>query len=339
MEMVKVESGRSPVCAPRGPRKRSARLGSPVGAHMTMGDVAMRSARIFCLFVFAHGAVYSQIDSTADVFPLRLGLRLIYGFHYSFSWWGPFYSYTDSGMVEQVIVDSVREDDSTRWTVFQVREYLNTRYNSGWTSSWVRDSIQFEIVEMLSGNHEIFSPEPGFFQPFPLDRVSPDSSKFFRYQRVDSLGRGSRLITTPDGLAYMVTFQKDSGIVQSDFDCADPDDPTMIHCSVHHFRMADSMLLDASDQRSLPRQRALYQNYPNPFNPTTTIRYAVTVPGLVILSVYDILGNLVAILVNQNMNPGIHEVEFDGSGLSSGIYIYRLQSEGKLHMKYFVLMK
>ncbi|GMU95553.1 M14 family zinc carboxypeptidase [Ignavibacterium album] len=77
----------------------------------------------------------------------------------------------------------------------------------------------------------------------------------------------------------------------------------------------------------------LEQNYPNPFNPTTKIRF--TIPALtpslsqrerVILKVYDILGNEVATLVNEEKEPGYYEVEFNAEQLSSGIYFYRLQS-------------
>ena len=82
---------------------------------------------------------------------------------------------------------------------------------------------------------------------------------------------------------------------------------------------------------------ALEQNYPNPFNPTTTINFTVPTPphpspyqgegtreGLVLLRVYDILGREVATLVNQKLKPGNHEVRFDASSLSSGMYFYKI---------------
>jgi hypothetical protein len=84
----------------------------------------------------------------------------------------------------------------------------------------------------------------------------------------------------------------------------------------------------------IPTSYALYQNYPNPFNPTTTIRF--TIAGVVALSgregpatkvrlaVYDLLGRLVAVLVDEDKKPGSYQVLFSGAGLSSGIYVYRL---------------
>ena len=85
----------------------------------------------------------------------------------------------------------------------------------------------------------------------------------------------------------------------------------------------------SAGEASLPRTIALEQNYPNPFNPTTVVSYQLPVVSEVRLVVYDILGREVAVLVNEKQGPGEHEVKFsagsrDGSGLSSGVYFYRL---------------
>jgi hypothetical protein len=69
----------------------------------------------------------------------------------------------------------------------------------------------------------------------------------------------------------------------------------------------------------------LYQNYPNPFNPTTTIRYNIPKSGVVILKVYDILGQQVKTLLNQFRPVGEYEINFNASNLASGVYIYRIQ--------------
>ncbi len=77
-----------------------------------------------------------------------------------------------------------------------------------------------------------------------------------------------------------------------------------------------------------PGSYKLYNNYPNPFNPTTTIRFEVPSSSVVWLGVYDILGREVSVLVNERKDAGIHEVKFDASGLSSGVYFYKLTAGG-----------
>ncbi len=76
----------------------------------------------------------------------------------------------------------------------------------------------------------------------------------------------------------------------------------------------------------IPEEFKLYQNYPNPFNPTTVISYRLPVISNIALKVYDILGNEVATLVNEEKQPGVYEVEFDASSLASGIYLYHLKA-------------
>lgn len=89
---------------------------------------------------------------------------------------------------------------------------------------------------------------------------------------------------------------------------------------------------------------ALYQNYPNPFNPTTSIQYQVSPKGTgsisqVSLKIYDLLGREVATLVNEEKSAGIYQVTFNASGLTSGIYFYRLQSGSFIETKKMLFLK
>lgn len=83
----------------------------------------------------------------------------------------------------------------------------------------------------------------------------------------------------------------------------------------------------------------LKQNYPNPFNPSTRIRFAVEQMGHVELSIYNMVGQKVATLVNTTMPIGWHEVSFDAGSLSSGTYIYSLNSDNKIIQKLMTLIK
>ncbi|MCB1048861.1 MAG: T9SS type A sorting domain-containing protein, partial [Calditrichaeota bacterium] len=83
----------------------------------------------------------------------------------------------------------------------------------------------------------------------------------------------------------------------------------------------------------------LSQNYPNPFNPSTTIRYAIPAAELTTLKVYNLLGQVVATLVNEVQNAGRYQIEFDASNLASGVYLYQIQSGSYVQTRKMVLMK
>ncbi len=83
----------------------------------------------------------------------------------------------------------------------------------------------------------------------------------------------------------------------------------------------------------------LSQNYPNPFNPSTKIKFDIPKGSLVKLKIYDMLGREVAELVNDKLNPGTYEYEWNGVNLPSGVYFYKLESENFIETKRMVLVK
>jgi hypothetical protein len=89
----------------------------------------------------------------------------------------------------------------------------------------------------------------------------------------------------------------------------------------------------------LPTTYSIEQNYPNPFNPSTTIRYTLSVSGMVSVRVYNILGQLIATLVNGNQNAGRYAVTFNASSFSSGVYFYRIESGSFAAVKKMMLLK
>ncbi len=88
-----------------------------------------------------------------------------------------------------------------------------------------------------------------------------------------------------------------------------------------------------------PIRFSLNQNYPNPFNPSTIIRYAIPEASFTSIKVYDILGNEVATLVNEEKPAGRYEVSFSALQLSSGIYFYKLQAGSFVETKKMILIK
>jgi hypothetical protein len=97
--------------------------------------------------------------------------------------------------------------------------------------------------------------------------------------------------------------------------------------SVAHIdNLSFSGIADVEQISGQPQDFSLSQNYPNPFNPLTKIEYSIPEAGLVQLKVYDILGNQVAELVNEEQSAGTYRADFTSDNLASGLYIAKLQA-------------
>jgi len=105
------------------------------------------------------------------------------------------------------------------------------------------------------------------------------------------------------------------------------------------YSQAVTVAVPATSPDEAVRAFQLEQNYPNPFNPSTTISYDIPVRTHVNLSVYGPLGQRMATLVDEIEDPGTHRVRFDGSGLSSGAYFYRIQASGFTRTRAFLLVR
>ena len=156
------------------------------------------------------------------------------------------------------------------------------------------------------------------------------------------LGRGHQVeaITTKDGLTYYITNERFSISVLTF--------PQQIHrleltgllehylggttSTSHHYP-------GEPPATGIPDEISLEQNYPNPFNPSTSIRFHLPEYGLVSLEVFDMLGRHVTTLVDGSRGEGIHEVSFDASGLSSGLYTYTLKTGGYHFARHMMLVK
>jgi hypothetical protein len=93
------------------------------------------------------------------------------------------------------------------------------------------------------------------------------------------------------------------------------------------------------ENSSVPKEFKLFQNIPNPFNPVTKINFSIPKNGFVTLKIFDMLGREIATLVSETKSPGNYSVDFNGSEYSSGVYFYRLESNGFVDMKKMVLVK
>jgi hypothetical protein len=101
----------------------------------------------------------------------------------------------------------------------------------------------------------------------------------------------------------------------------------------------DSSTQNDTNTNGLPDKFVLYQNYPNPFNPSTKIKFSVSQESNINLSIYNVLGEMVATLVNEQLKPGYYEYEFNAEQFSSGVYLYKIIAGNFVETKKMVLMK
>jgi len=155
-------------------------------------------------------------------------------------------------------------------------------------------------------------------------------------------------VTDPDAPAVMISVEPDDGDYHSYTYSHDhgnkwlrfvDGEGNVYNYLVHAYLGLSSAVEDELLTSNIPEEYSLSQNYPNPFNPVTTIQYALPKPGKVSLTVYDIIGREIMELVNEEKNAGLHSVDFNGSQLSSGLYLYRLKSNNFQQIRKMMILK
>lgn len=105
------------------------------------------------------------------------------------------------------------------------------------------------------------------------------------------------------------------------------------------FWNANKTLVDLDENDLLPTKFELFQNYPNPFNPTTKIKYSIPEASKVLIEVFNILGQRVSVLVDEEKKPGFYINLFNAANLSSGFYVYRISTKNFVDVKKMILLK
>jgi len=116
------------------------------------------------------------------------------------------------------------------------------------------------------------------------------------------------------------------------------------HCEPHQgMGMTGTIIVQdpvgVSDDGETAKNFDLKQNFPNPFNPSTRISYAIPSASFVNLKVYDIIGNEIAVLVNEEKQAGNYQIDFDATELTGGVYFYQLLTGSFVETKKMILMK
>jgi hypothetical protein len=109
--------------------------------------------------------------------------------------------------------------------------------------------------------------------------------------------------------------------------------------TIHFSDAAEVNVISNLAALGIPGQFVLEQNYPNPFNPSTVIRFGLPRSSEVSIVIYNTLGQKVAELLNEQREAGYQEARFDGSGLASGVYYYRLHAGDFLETKKMIILK
>ena len=113
----------------------------------------------------------------------------------------------------------------------------------------------------------------------------------------------------------------------------------MIDGSFQNLGFVDATATSNEPSQQTPKSFKLEQNYPNPFNPTTTISFSLAKAAEVKLQVFDVKGSLIKTILNEQKSAGDYSVQFDASNLSSGTYLYKLETPNGVQTKKMTLIK
>lgn len=182
-------------------------------------------------------------------------------------------------------------------------------------------------------------------QPFAIKNYQDDINVIL-INKFDHAREAS--ITTPSGMNSFRLYQFHESRIENSFVPVDSG-TTNIDLSLELPALSINIIsysknnlptaIQEDEEAPIPGKFTLLQNYPNPFNPTTSIVFRLSKASFVRLSVYNSKGQKVEDLLAEKVSAGEHSILFDGSGLSTGVYFYRLNVDGRSQIKKFVLIK
>jgi photosystem II stability/assembly factor-like uncharacterized protein len=289
-------------------------------------------------------AAATQADFV-DVFPLHKGWTSTYAYGGYFSSsehpTGTVISEaheTDTGFVAYQVLDSAPSGDTmTVWTVAQSLRFLTRRWGHyvqngpQYDTTFIQQSTDSVLLyEDLRNIHELRCDSRVW-------RFAPTNfpNHFVRYS-LDSTFDVWKVVGDQFGWECVFAFGRGVSFFQSTYTASGN---SYSHYDHDEARLTDPLPTGVLIRESMPLGWSLFQNFPNPFNPSTTIRYGLPHKTTVHLSVFNTLGQQVALLENGEHEAGYHEIKFDGSGLSSGVYFYRIEAGSFVETKKLILTK
>ena len=230
---------------------------------------------------------------------------------------GTWHPYSNEWFMDLCEWMQTKSEDKDLWieTVANVTKYIKERDNFFYSVLTQKDSqIKINISDNL--NDQIYNYPLTVFIKVP---ESWEYALLIQGEKLDTL----RAIYHESGTRVMANIIPDGGIISL-------------------FKLSITGVEDFAD--NVLNEYKLYQNYPNPFNPETNIRFTISdfpegISGYTSLIVYDVLGNEIAILVNEEKSAGTYEVNFNAKNLSSGVYIYMLRAASKILTRKMIVTK
>ena len=222
-----------------------------------------------------------------------------------------------------------------------IKFYLTYCYPDQPLFAYVRNFENGTPTDIIAMTDTIYAPDSSA-QWFTLDISGgevalPADTIVVTINEVDStltLGTSSSIFTSGAGWVNWPTNPYGTWTNVEDFGVLYAH-PFMIRTLIYE----DSLLTEVEPFITTVNEYVLSQNYPNPFNPSTTINFQLAQSALVTIKIYDVLGNEVKTLLNENKPAGNYNVSFDASNLASGVYFYELRANDFVSSKKMILMK
>ncbi len=301
-----------------------------------------------------NGALYQsafQDTTKGDFFPLNIGNKFVYQFNGSYYWTGGGSSNTSGKRVLSI----------TDTTTYYGKKYYQCSGIPAIASGWVRvDTVTKSLYAYNPANNC-----PYYYYETLVDSLGMTGSggenschgyycygvspvSFFNV--ISSQIHFSRFVMNQNNILTSQThryYHRMFGFkdYSSSFDygtSGGSESYTLRGCIINGIAYGDTagILVDINNANTIiPDSYSLGQNYPNPFNPRTVVSFQLPVVSDVTLKIYDVQGREVKTLVNERMQAGRYEVRFDGSGMNSGVYFYRMVTEGFSETKRMILLK
>jgi hypothetical protein len=297
---------------------------------------------------FASGGA-SVTGDNYDIFPISRGMKKVYSYTLTFSYsdvFTPSRNEADSGTVEYDVGNFIMLGDTVRaWsiqcTAHTIHRHWGGTSTSPYDSTFSTDDIVIEtLYEDMRSQHELkCSLRMHRNTILPWEFVTfLAGDRIYRYW-TDSTRLARRANDQSGVNSY---FDRTRGLYKHEYTLSG-NGMYNVHGHVNALLIetvpGDPVPVDPDPDDPAPVAYELIQNYPNPFNPFTTIRYALPEPSYVILSVFNTLGERVVTLVDNERAAGFHDEIFDASGLSSGVYLYRMQAGLYVETKKMVIVR